>query len=66
MFVLSAINAQKYIVYGQGPIACTLRLRYDLHRKIKNINKDHKFNATIKNFLFDKMQKSDQSYFVYY
>ena len=24
VFVLSAIIAQKYIVYGQGPIACIL------------------------------------------
>ena len=24
MFVLSAIIAQKYIVYGQGPIACKM------------------------------------------
>ena len=43
-----------------------IKLWNDLPREIKNINKEHRFKAAIKNFLIDKMQKSDQSDFVYY
>ena len=35
-------------------------------KEIKNINREHKFKAAVKSFLFDKMQQRDQSDFVYF
>ena len=34
--------------------------------EIKNINREHRFKAAVKSFLFDKMQQRDQSDFVYF
>ena len=35
-------------------------------KEIKNINREHRFKAAVKSFLFDKMQQRDQSDFVYF
>ena len=35
-------------------------------REIKAINKEHMFKAVVKIYLFDKMQRRDQSDFVYF
>ena len=43
-----------------------IKLWNELPKEIKNINREHRFKAAVKSFLFDKMQQRDQSDFVYF
>ena len=56
-------------VKGAGKATFTysaIKLWNELPKKIKTINKEHKFKAAVKSYLFDKMQQRDQSDFVYF
>ena len=43
-----------------------INLWNELPKEIKFVTKEHKFKGAVKSYLFDKMQQSDKSDFLYF
>ena len=61
-FVFLLLRVQKKTIFTYSAI----KLWNELPKEIKFVTKEHKFKGAVKSYLFDKLQQSDESDFLYF